>query len=82
MATRSGLIFKPKEATMGGEKSVQEMMKLLIEDRHKREEEIAAERKRREEEIAAERKRQKDELKAEWTKRDEERKAREKEMQA
>lgn len=82
MATRSGLIYKPKEATMEGEQSVQEMMKLLIEDRRKREEEIAAERTRREEEIAAERKRQQDELAAERTKREEERQAREKEMQA
>ena len=66
---------------MEGETSLQEMMKLLIEDRRKREEEIAAERKRREEEIAAERKRQQDEFNAERTKREEERKAREKEMQ-
>lgn len=67
MATRSGLIYKPKEATMEGEKGVQEMMKLLIEDHRKREEEIAAQHKRREE-IAAERKCQQDELKAERTK--------------
>ena len=58
MATRSGLIYKPEEATMGSEKSVQEMMQLLIEDHRKREDEILAERARREEEIAAERKRQ------------------------
>ena len=50
---------------MEGEESLQEMMKLLIEDRRKREEEIAAKRKRREEDIAAERKCQQDELKAE-----------------
>ena len=45
MATRSGFIHKPKEATMEGEKSLQEMVKMLIEDHRKREEEIAAERK-------------------------------------
>jgi hypothetical protein len=81
MATRSGLIYKPKEATMKGDTSLQEMMKLLIEDRRKREQEIAAERKRREDEIATERERQQDELKVERTKREEERKACEREMQ-
>ena len=43
MVTRSGLIYKPKETTMELEKSVQEMMQLLIEDCRKREDEIAAE---------------------------------------
>ena len=81
MATRSGLIYKPEEATMDAEKSVQEMMQLLIEDRRKREDEIAAERARREEEIAAERKRQQEELQEERAKREDERKAREREVQ-
>ena len=65
MATRSGLIYKPREATMGSETNVQEMLQLLIEDRRKREDEIAAERARREEEIAAEHKHQQEELQAE-----------------
>ena len=68
MTTRSGLSYKARE--METKTSLQEMMKLLIEDRRKRESEIAAERVRREEEIAAER-----------AKHEEERKAREREVQ-
>ena len=60
---------------------LQEMMQLLIEDRRKREEEIAAERVQREEEIAAERKRQQEELTAERARREDERQAREREVQ-
>ena len=72
---------KPKETTMESEKSVQEIMQLLIEDHCKREDEIVAKRARREEEIAAECKRQQEELQKERAKWEDERKAREREVQ-
>ena len=80
MATRSGLIYKPEEATMESEKSVQKMLQLLTEDHRKREDKIAAEHARREE-IAAERRHQQEVLQEERAKREEERRAREREVQ-
>ena len=79
MATRSGHGYKHKPgtkakkaiSTMAKEKTVQELMQMLVEDRRKREDEIAAERIRREEEIATER-----------AKQGEEQKTRERQMQA
>ena len=72
MTTRSGHGYQQvsEEATMEKEKTVQELMQMLVEDRRRREDELAAERIRREE-IAAER-----------AKQDEERSARERRMQA
>ena len=60
--------------------SLQEMMKALNDERHKREEEIAAERARREEEMAAERARREEEIAAERARREAERVAREREV--
>ena len=72
MTTRSGQSFKPKEnsksemtETSAAEAEmvrVSDMMKLLLEDRKKREEEIAEERRRREEEMAAERRQQQEQI--------------------
>ena len=72
--TRSGLCYKEDDSkdakdTMA-ELKVQELLQMLIEDRKKREVEIAEERERREKEFEAERRR-----------RDEEREARERESQ-
>ena len=65
MTTRSGLHYKEMSetgqtgATMSeATTDVQQVLQLLLEDRRKREEEIAAERRQREEEVAAERERQ------------------------
>ena len=69
MTTRSGRKYKQSESDM---ESLQEMMKALIDERHKREEEIAAERVRREEEMAAERARREEEMAAERARREEE----------
>ena len=72
MTTRSGQSFKPKGTSKsemtepsGAEAEmvrVSDMMKLLLEDRKKREEEIAEERRRREEEMAAERRQQQEQI--------------------
>ena len=71
MTTRVGTQYKPQEemGSEGDRKSLEEMMAQLIEDRRKREEEIAAERAQREAEITAE-----------WKRREEEREAREREV--
>ena len=69
-----------QEGTGTGTPSMAEMMRLLLEDRRKREEEIAEEKRRREEdlqrreeELAAERRRHEEERAAEWQRREEER---------
>ncbi len=77
MATRSGRKYKQSELDM---ESLQEMMKALIDERRKREEEIAAERTHREEEMAAEQARCEEEIAAERARREEERVAREREV--
>ena len=57
MTTRSGHGYQQvsEEATMENEKTVQELMQMLVEDCRRREDELAAERIRQEEDIAAER---------------------------
>ena len=67
MTTRSGLNYREREMSQPGDTDatgseettdIQQVLRLLMEDRRKREEEIAAERRQREEEVAAERERQ------------------------
>ena len=94
--TRSGLCYKEDDTkytkdTMA-ELKVQELLQMLIEDRTKREVEIAEKRERREKEFDAERRRRDEEreretqkrekeFEAERRRRDEEREARERESQ-
>ena len=65
MTTRSGRRYKKgemaEEDTTGGV-GVAEMMRLFLEDRKRREEELVEERRRREEEFAEERRRREEEV--------------------
>ena len=74
MSTRIGRRYQTTKAssTKMEAKGLQEMIKLLIEDRRKQKEEIAAER-RHWEELSVERTRKEEELTAERSRREEER---------
>ncbi len=77
MCTRSGRVYRivsrtetsamseEQSGSTGESISVTDMMKLLLEDRRMREEEVAQERRRREQEMAEERHRRKEEMMAE-----------------
>ncbi|XP_064393611.1 uncharacterized protein LOC135341067 [Halichondria panicea] len=80
MTTRSGRLYKMSSNEGTDLTSLREMMQLMLEDRRKRDEEIAQERQRREDELAAEREQREEQRRAESELREEQRRQREEEL--